>query len=120
MDNKKIIKQYQLFRGNADELIKIATSLSESISLALEASDSTEGEGEGNERLLRHYVSMNVVDKPIRQGRGATYNFRHLLQYLTTRRLLKQKFSLIKIAEYTSLIPTQSLIDALLVPPHRS
>ena len=48
MDNKKIIKQYQLFRGNADELIKIATSLSESISLALEASDSTEGEGEGN------------------------------------------------------------------------
>ena len=120
MDNEKIIEQYQSFRGNADELIKIATSLSESISLALEASDSTEGEGEGNERLLRHYVSMNVVDKPIRQGRGATYNFRHLLQYLTTRRLLKQKFSLIKIAEYTSLIPTQSLIDALLVPPHRS
>ena len=48
------------------------------------------------------------------------YNFRHLLQYLTARRLLRQKFSLAKIAEYTSLVPTQSLIDALLAPPHRS
>jgi len=120
MDNYKIIYEYQIFIGSADELIKNATMLSESICLALEASDANEGEGEGNERLLRHYVSMNVVDKPVREGRAAKYNFRHLLQYLTARRLLKQKFSLAKIAEYTSLVPTQSLIDALLAPPHRS
>ena len=120
MENYKIIDEYHIFTGSADELIKNATLLSESISLALEASDATEGEGEGNERLLRHYVSMSVVDKPVREGREAKYNFRHLLQYLTARRLLKQKFSLAKIAEYTSLAPTQSLIDALLAPPHRS
>jgi DNA-binding transcriptional MerR regulator len=120
MDSIHFIEQFQEFTGNADELIKNATRLSESISLGLDASDSTEGEGEGNERLLRHYVSLNVVDKPLRQGREAIYNFRHLLQYLTARRLLKQKFSLAKIAEYAIVVPTQSLIVALLAPPHRS
>ena len=120
MDSIYFIEQFQDFNGNADELIRNATKLSESISLGLDASDSTEGEGEGNERLLRHYVSLNVVDKPLRQGREAIYNFRHLLQYLTARRLLKQKFSLAKIAEYASVVPTQSLITALLAPPHRS
>ena len=120
MDSIHFIDKFQDFNGNADELIRNATKLSESISLGLDASDSTEGEGEGNERLLRHYVSLNVVDKPLRQGREAIYNFRHLLQYLTARRLLKQKFSLAKIAEYASVVPTQSLITALLAPPHRS
>jgi len=117
VQNSEILNTYQDFKGNSDQLTLAAGKLAESLSLALEPS---EGEAEGNERLLRYYVSLNVVDKPDRQGRDAVYNFRHLLQYLTARRLLRQKFSLAKIAEYTSLVPTQSLIDALLAPPHRS
>jgi len=117
VQNSEILHTYQDFKGNSDQLTLAAGKLAESLSLALEPS---EGEAEGNERLLRYYVSLNVVDKPDRQGRDAVYNFRHLLQYLTARRLLRQKFSLAKIAEYTSLVPTQSLIDALLAPPHRS
>ena len=117
MQNSEILNTYQDFKGSSDQLTLAAGKLAESLSLALEPS---EGEAEGNERLLRYYVSLNVVDKPDRQGRDAVYNFRHLLQYLTARRLLRQKFSLAKIAEYTSLVPTQSLIDALLAPPHRS
>jgi DNA-binding transcriptional MerR regulator len=115
--NSEILSNYQYFTGNSDQLTLAAGKLAESLSLALEPS---EGEAEGNERLLRYYVSLNVVDKPDRQGRDAVYNFRHLLQYLTARRLLQQKFSLAKIAEYTGLVPTQSLVDALLAPPHRS
>ena len=117
MHNSEILHNYHDFKGNSDQLTLAAGKLADSLSLALEPS---EGEAEGNERLLRYYVSLHVVDKPDRQGRDAVYNFRHLLQYLTARRLLKQKFSLAKIAEYTSLVPTQSLIDALLAPPHRS
>jgi DNA-binding transcriptional MerR regulator len=117
VQNLEILDTYQDFKGNSDQLTLAAGKLAESLSLALEPS---EGEAEGNERLLRYYVSLNVVDKPDRQGRDAVYNFRHLLQYLTARRLLRQRFSLAKIAEYTSLVPTQSLIDALLAPPHRS
>ena len=115
--NSEILSNYQYFKGSSDQLTLAAGKLAESLSLALEPS---EGEAEGNERLLRYYVSLNVVDKPDRQGRDAVYNFRHLLQYLTARRLLQQKFSLAKIAEYTGLVPTQSLVDALLAPPHRS
>jgi DNA-binding transcriptional MerR regulator len=117
VQNSELLNTYQDFKGNSDQLTLAAGKLAESLSLALEPS---EGEAEGNERLLRYYVSINVVDKPDRQGRDAVYNFRHLLQYLTARRLLRQKFSLAKIAEYTGLVPTQSLIDALLAPPHRS
>ena len=80
MQNSEILDTYQNFKGNSDQLTLAAGKLAESLSLALEPS---EGEAEGNERLLRYYVSLNVVDKPDRQGRDAVYNFRHLLQDLT-------------------------------------
>jgi hypothetical protein len=63
---------------------------------------------------------MKVVDRPTRQGRDALYGYRHLLQFLTARRLLLRGFGLAKIAQYTSVVPTQSLADALISPPHRS
>jgi DNA-binding transcriptional MerR regulator len=134
MDKFKIINKFQDFKGGADDLIRNATRLSEYLVLGLDAQASesdidfdntnadedSEVEVEGNERLLRHYVSMNVVDRPVRSGRDAIYGFRQLLQYLTARRLLKQGFSLSKIAEFTSVVPTSSLSDALIEAPHRS
>ena len=134
MDKFSIINKFQDFKGGADELIRNATRLSEYLLLGLDAQvsesethfdnasadDNSEVEVEGNERLLRHYVSMNVVDRPVRSGRDAIYGFRQLLQYLTARRLLKQGFSLSKIAEFTSVVPTASLSDALIEAPQRS
>ncbi|CAM8647520.1 hypothetical protein MCEMSEM47_01361 [Burkholderiales bacterium] len=123
------IDKFQSFSGNADALIRAATKLSELLSLGIEkAADididndnlNEDGEVEGNERLLRHYVSMSVVDRPVRKGRDAVYGFRQLLQYLTARRLLKQGFSLSKIAEFTSVVPTAHLSQALIEAPHRS
>lgn len=128
------IAQFLNFNGNAEDLIAASARLANELRLlpdgehtprADEISSSappeeSEPQDTGNERLLRHYVSMKVVDRPTRQGRDAIYGYRHLLQFLTARRLLLRGFGLAKIAQYTSVVPTQSLADALISPPHRS
>lgn len=94
------------FQGNADSLLVAAQELVKSLKLDQET-------GEGNERLLRHYVSMGVVDKPAREGRDALYGFRHLVQFVAARRLLAEGFNLAKIAKYTAVVPTEALTSYL-------
>ena len=43
-------------------------------------------------RLIRHYGSLNMLDEPLKQGREARYNYRHLLQILLVRRLLAEGY----------------------------
>ena len=90
------------FQGSADALIFKAQDVAKTLKLDQEAT-------EGNERLLRHYVSMGVVDKPSREGRDALYGFRHLVQFVAARRLLAEGFPLAKIAKYTGAVPTDAL-----------
>ena len=90
------------FLGSADALIDKAQDLAKTLKLDQEAT-------EGNERLLRHYVSMGVVDKPSREGRDALYGFRHLVQFVAARRLLAEGLPLAKIANYTGSVPTDAL-----------
>ncbi len=126
MNKKSFIQSFQELNGSAEELTQAATKLCDFLGLHFD-SDSmevmepgSEPESEGNERLLRHYVSVDVVDKPARQGREVRYGFRHLLQYVTARRLLKQGFSLAKIAQYTSVLSTNDLLNALLSKSQQS
>gem|GEM_PF-623812 len=100
------------FQGNADALIVKAQEVAKTLNLDQEAT-------EGNERLLRHYVSMGVVDKPSREGRDALYGFRHLVQFVAARRLLAEGFPLAKIAKYTGAVPTDAL-TAYLEKPDRT
>ena len=100
------------FQGSADALIDKAQDLAKTLKLDQEAT-------EGNERLLRHYVSMSVVDKPSREGRDALYGFRHLVQFVAARRLLAEGFPLAKIAKYTGAVPTDAL-TAYLEKPDRT
>ena len=90
------------FQGSADALIYKAQDVAKTLRLDQEAT-------EGNERLLRHYVSMGVVDKPSREGRDALYGFRHLVQFVAARRLLAEGFPLAKIAKYTGAVHTDAL-----------
>ena len=90
------------FQGSAEALIDKAQEVAKTLKLDQEAT-------EGNERLLRHYVSMAVVDKPSREGRDALYGFRHLVQFVAARRLLAEGFPLAKIAIYTGKVPTDAL-----------
>jgi DNA-binding transcriptional MerR regulator len=100
------------FQGSADALIDKAQDVAKTLKLDQEAT-------EGNERLLRHYVSMGVVDKPSREGRDALYGFRHLVQFVAARRLLAEGFPLAKIAKYTGAVPTDAL-TAYLEKPDRT
>ncbi len=97
------------FQGSADALIEKAQEVAKTLKLNQEAS-------EGNERLLRHYVSMGVVDKPSREGRDALYGFRHLVQFVAARRMLADGFPLAKIALYTGKVPTDTLTSDLEKP----
>ncbi len=126
MNKKLFIQSFQDLNGSAEELTQAATTLCDFLGLHFDSDRMevmepvSEPESEGNERLLRHYVSVNVVDKPARQGREVRYGFRHLLQYVTARRLLKQGFSLAKIAQYTSVLTTNDLLNALLSKSQQS
>lgn len=46
-----------------------------------------------NARLVRHYSTHGLLDKPLKQGREARYTYRHLLQLLLLRRLLAEGYS---------------------------
>jgi DNA-binding transcriptional MerR regulator len=97
------------FQGNAEALIAQAQEAAKALHLE-------QGSGEGNERLLRHYVSMGVVDKPLREGREAVYGFRHLVQFIAARKLLDLGYPLAKIAQCTAAVPTDSLTTYLEQP----
>lgn len=110
--NKYLERLRNDFQGSADALIAKSQEVAKTLNLDQEAS-------EGNERLLRHYVSIGVVDKPIREGRDALYGFRHLVQFVAARRLLAEGFPLAKIAQYTAVVPTDAL-TAYLEKPERA
>ncbi len=107
--NKLLEKLRNDFQGGAEALIEKAQEIARALSLDQEAT-------EGNERLLRHYVSMGVVDKPSREGRDALYGFRHLMQFVAARRLLADGFPLAKIAGYTGAVTTDMLVSYLEKP----
>lgn len=46
-----------------------------------------------NARLVRHYGTSGLLDKPLKLGREARYTYRHLLQLLLLRRLLAAGYS---------------------------
>jgi len=107
--NKHLERMRKDFQGSADDLIVSAQEVAKILNLDQEAT-------EGNERLVRHYVSVGVVDKPSREGRDALYGFRHLVQFVAARRLLTEGFSLAQIAKFTVAVPTDALTDYLEKP----
>ena len=110
----QLLQQHTGFSGSADDLCALIDQLAtEQPGLGVTA-------GEANERLIRHYVSMGVLDRPERAGKGVLYGFRQLLQYIVGRRLLGNGFALAKIGEYSRRAPTQSLLASLDEPPQRS
>ncbi|MGD1940706.1 MAG: MerR family transcriptional regulator [Leptolyngbyaceae cyanobacterium] len=56
------------------------------------------GQESVNARLVRHYTTQGLLDKPLKQGREARYVYRHVLQLLALRRLLADGYSVSSIA----------------------
>jgi len=52
-----------------------------------------------NQRLIRHYATLGLLDEPLKEGREARYLFRHLLQLLVVRRLLAEGFTAVVVGQ---------------------
>ena len=99
--------QFQDFIGNAQELADAALDCASRHNWLIDA-DKT------NERLVRYYVTVQVLDKPTRVGRDASYQYRHLLQLLIARRMLDKGFNLATIAEHNQKASTSELAEKLI------
>jgi DNA-binding transcriptional MerR regulator len=102
-----IIQSHKAFWGPIAELIERARLVSKGMGLSSEKM---------TDRLIRYYAAQGVLDKPDRLGRDAAYNYRHLLQLLTARRLSEKGVSLEIIGRH-NLSTTTELLETGLIKP---
>lgn len=67
------------------------------------------GQESVNPRLVRHYTTQGLLDKPLKQGREARYIYRHLLQLLVLRRLLAEGYSVSSMHQLIGGQPNDAL-----------
>jgi DNA-binding transcriptional MerR regulator len=101
------IQIHKAFWGPIAELIERARLVSKGMNLSSEKM---------TDRLVRYYSANGVLDKPDRLGRDAAYNYRHLLQLLTARRLSEKGVSLEIIGRHNLTTTTERLETDLLSP----
>ena len=101
------IQSHKAFWGPIVELIERARLISKEMGLGYEKT---------TDRLVRYYAAQGVLDKPDRLGRDAAYNYRHLLQLLTARRLSEKGVSLEIIGRHNLATTTEQLEANLLKP----
>lgn len=109
--NMKVLGAYAEFVGNAEELAAAAVRCGNELGWTFVDAEKT------NERLVRYYAAGGVMDKPDRLGRDAMYQFRHLLQLLTARRMQEQGTSLATIGAHNLRATTKDLLADLGSPP---
>ena len=66
-----------------------------------------------NERLIRHYVSLGILNRPERAGKEALYGFVQLIQYITARVLSNDGWPLAKVAEQVSTASLDELFTLI-------
>jgi len=75
----------------------------------LEGTDLQKAVGKATERLVRHYVQVEVLSPPVRQGREAIFGARQVFEFVIARYLLNDGWPLAKIAE---LVKTYNLPES--------
>ena len=101
------LQTHKVFWGPLTELLERARLISKTIDVSPDKL---------TDRLVRYYSAQGVLDKPDRLGRDAAYNFRHLLQLLTARRLSSKGISLEIIGRHNQVKTTDQLHAGLLKP----
>ena len=101
------LQTHKVFWGPLTELLERARLISKTIGVSPDKL---------TDRLVRYYSAQGVLDKPDRLGRDAAYNFRHLLQLLTARRLSSKGISLEIIGRHNQVKTTDQLHAGLLKP----
>lgn len=91
------------WEGSAEELADIAKSLLQACGVLDEGDDLTV-------RLIRDYVSRNILRRPDRRGKEAVYSYRNLLEVVAARVLVADGWPLAKIAEHFAFSSDEDLI----------
>lgn len=108
------LQRYQTWEGTAEALATAALAVMAERAIA-------DGDGtRPNERLVRHYVQVGVLDRPERRGKEALFGLRQLVQFLAARALLADGWPLAKIAEVTGSAPLAELVALLPAEPART
>jgi DNA-binding transcriptional MerR regulator len=94
------------WRGTAAELAEQCNQLLPRIGLAEEV-------GTANERLVRHYVQIEILTPPDREGREALFGARQIAEFLAARRLIHDGWSLAKIAELIKTAGPEGFIQLI-------
>lgn len=112
--------------GTLDDLSQLANTLLPQY-LPLDRAGRTQDEV--NPRLIRHYTTQGLLDPPQKEGRGAVYTRRHLLQLLALRRLMVEGHSAQALgtllaqqndAELEALLTGEAGLTVQSSPPKRS
>lgn len=107
----QIVEAFAGFAGAAEELAAAAVQCGAALGWTSVDPEKL------NERLVRYYVTEGVMDRPDRLGRDAVYQFRHLLQLLTARRMQESGTSLATIGAHNLRATTKELLADLRKPP---
>jgi len=100
---KNHLLDWENWSGTAAEMVSEVAQIMQEIGMR---DDGTEP----NERLIRHYVSVEILDRPTRVGKEAIYNFRQLLQFVAARILINDGWPLAKVAEQTYDVSESELL----------
>lgn len=66
-----------------------------------------------NERLIRNYVQLDILERPVRQGKEAYFGIRQAVEFVVARRLLREGWPLAKIAEFNRTHELDALLELL-------
>jgi hypothetical protein len=98
--------KYQDWEGTAAELAEVAAAIEAELGIP-------EGDTRPNERLVRHYVHVGIIDRAQRRGKEAYFGFRQIVELVAARVLLNDRWPLAKIAEFVRVTDLDGLLGLL-------
>ena len=92
--------------GNAESLAKL-------VQFWLRKKNIGDMSFEPNERLVRDYVTRNILNRPERSGKEAIYGFKQLVQFIACRAMIEDGWPLSKISEDFQISSINEIINLI-------
>jgi hypothetical protein len=104
---KDWLGQHEDWKGTATELAELAQGLLKTAVL---------DDVVPNERLVRNYTQLGVLERPVRSGKEAYYGPRQVIEFLVARKLVREGWPLAKVAEFNRSHNLADLLELLPEP----
>ncbi len=98
--------RYRDWEGTAAELATVVTHILGELNIL-------DDDLTPNERLIRYYAQQGILERPERRGKEAIFGFRQIVEFVTTRNLLRDGWPLAKVAEFNRAADLHQLFDIL-------